>query len=76
MKLQLAKQTEIRSNMKKYLDMASDGTAVLVPRIAGRNVVILSEQIYQKLMEDSERLQNRNSRQNNRTERYQEKRGN
>lgn len=56
MKLQLAKQTEIRSNMKKYLDMASDGTAVLVPRIAGRNVVILSEQMYAGLMEDSERL--------------------
>lgn len=52
----LAKQTEIRSNIKKYLDIASGGTAIVVPRIAGKNVVILSEARFRKMHEDCEKL--------------------
>lgn len=42
----IAKQMDIRSNIKKYFDMAYDGEAVFVPRIANRNVVIISETEY------------------------------
>ena len=40
---------EVRANMKKYLDIASAGEAVLIPRKENRNVVIISEEEYRRL---------------------------
>lgn len=53
MSTKIVKQTEIRANIKKYLDAASAGDILLVPRIAGKNVVILSEEKYYALKEKS-----------------------
>ena len=39
----IAKQMDVRSNIKKYFDMAFDGEPVVVPRKQDRNVVIISE---------------------------------
>ncbi len=44
-----AKQMEVRSNIKKYFDIAYEGTAVVVPRKEGKNVVIISEEEYLRL---------------------------
>ena len=45
----IAKQMDIRSNIKKYFDIAYDGEAVVVPRKQDRNVVIISESEYNRL---------------------------
>lgn len=45
----IAKQIEIRSNIKKYFDMAYEGDPIIVPRKANRNVVIISENEYNRL---------------------------
>ena len=45
----IAKQMDIRSNIKKYFDMAHDGETILVPRKYGKNVVIISEAEYNAL---------------------------
>ncbi len=45
----IVKQGEIRSNIKRYFDMAYDGEVIIVPRKQNRNVVILSEQDYKAL---------------------------
>ena len=45
----IAKQMEIRSDIKKYFDMAYDGETVIVPRKQNRNVVIISETEYSRL---------------------------
>ena len=44
-----AKQIEIRSNIKKYFDMAYEGTPIVVPRKENKNVVIISEEEYARL---------------------------
>ena len=44
-----AKQMEIRSNIKKYFDMAFQGEVIIVPRKEARNVVIISEAEYNRL---------------------------
>lgn len=49
----LANQTEIRTNFKKYLDIAATEEPVIVPRKGGLNVVILSEKEYSKLSDIS-----------------------
>ena len=49
MDITVAKQVDVRANLKKYFDMACDGRAVMIPRKANRNVVILSEDEYHKL---------------------------
>lgn len=46
----IANQTEIRKNIKKFFDMAVDEGAVIVPRKDGKNVVIISEKEYSKLL--------------------------
>lgn len=45
----IVKQMELRSNIKKYFDLAFGGEVVLVPRKENKNVVILSEQKYKEL---------------------------
>ncbi|MBQ8947754.1 MAG: type II toxin-antitoxin system Phd/YefM family antitoxin [Lachnospiraceae bacterium] len=45
----IVKQGELRSNLKKYFDMAVDDEPVLVPRKGNRNVIILSEDEYRAL---------------------------
>ena len=45
----IAKQVDVRANIKKYFDMACDGEAVIVPRKQNRNVVIISENEYRRL---------------------------
>ncbi len=47
----IVKQADLRSNLKKYFDMALDEEPVFVPRKDDRNVVILSEKEYRKLMQ-------------------------
>ncbi len=47
----IVKQGEIRSNIKKYFDMAYDGEPVVVPRKEDKNVIILSEQRYNNLLQ-------------------------
>ena len=40
----IVKQMEVREHMKKYLDMASEGTNILIPRKNNKNVVVISEE--------------------------------
>ena len=44
MNITIAKQADIRANMKKYFDLAYDGETIIVPRKENRNSVIVSEQ--------------------------------
>ncbi len=48
-RIMLAKQMDIRSNIKKFFDIAYEGEPVFVPRKGNRNVVILSESEYNRL---------------------------
>lgn len=45
----VAKQIDIRANIKKYFDMAFNGEPVIVPRKENKNVVIISEKDYKEL---------------------------
>ena len=45
----IAKQMEVRSNLKKYFDLAFNGETVIVPRKQDKNVVIISEAEYNRL---------------------------
>ncbi|MBR3279121.1 MAG: hypothetical protein IKG01_09545 [Lachnospiraceae bacterium] len=45
----IARQIEIRNNIKDYFDTAYNGEVIIVPRKNGRNVVIISENEYMKL---------------------------
>ena len=45
----IAKQIEIRNNIKSYFDSAYDGEVIVVPRKQGKNIVIISEKEYLKL---------------------------
>lgn len=50
----IAKQMDLRFNIKKYFDMAFGGEPVIVPRKNNHNVVIVSEEDY-KAMEKARR---------------------
>ena len=39
----IAKQVDLRANIKKFFDLASSGEPVIVPRKQNKNVVIISE---------------------------------
>jgi antitoxin YefM len=45
----IAKQMEIRDNIKTYFDTAYEGEVIVVPRKNGRNIVIISENEYTRL---------------------------
>ena len=45
----IAKQMDIRANIKKYFDMAFSGEPVIVPRKQNHNVVIISEEDYRAM---------------------------
>lgn len=45
----VAKQMDIRANIKKYFDMAFNGEPIIVPRKENRNVVILSEKDFKAM---------------------------
>ncbi|WP_407428024.1 type II toxin-antitoxin system Phd/YefM family antitoxin [Treponema sp.] len=40
----IAKQVDIRANIKKFFDLAFSGEPVIVPRKQNKNVVIISEE--------------------------------
>jgi PHD/YefM family antitoxin component YafN of YafNO toxin-antitoxin module len=48
----IVKQMDVRSNIRKYFDIAYEGEAVIVPRKQDHNVVIISEAEYNKLMRE------------------------
>ena len=48
----IVKQMDVRSNIRKYFDIAYEGEAVIVPRKQDHNVVIISEAEYNKLMQE------------------------
>ncbi len=45
----IAKQMDIRSNIKKYFDLAYDGEIIFVSRKENKNVVIISEEEYNRV---------------------------
>ena len=45
----VAKQMDVRTNFKKYLDLAFGGESVFIPRKGNRNVVIVSENDYKAM---------------------------
>ena len=45
----IAKQMEIRSDIKNFFDIAFDGETIIVPRKQSKNVVIISENEYKRL---------------------------
>ena len=47
----VAKQVDIRSNIKKYFDMAYNGESIVVPRVHNKNIVIISEEEYNRLIQ-------------------------
>lgn len=49
----IAKQMDIRANIKEFFDMAYNGETILVPRKQNRNVIIISEEEYKKLNQAS-----------------------
>ena len=49
MNITVAKQADIRANMKKYFDLAYEGETIIVPRKENRNIVILSETEYKRM---------------------------
>lgn len=49
MNITVAKQADIRANMKKYFDLAYEGEIIIVPRKENRNIVILSETEYKRM---------------------------
>lgn len=49
--MQMAKSCEVRDQFKKYCDAAYEGEAVHVSRTGNRNVVIISENVYEEFMQ-------------------------
>ena len=45
----IVKQMDIRANIKKYFDLAYDGDIIVVPRKENKNIVIISEEEYNRL---------------------------
>ena len=45
----VAKQMDIRRNIKHYFDMAFSGDTILVPRKENKNVVVISQNEYEEL---------------------------
>lgn len=45
----IAKQMDVRANIKGYFDMAFDGETIIVPRKQNKNIVIISEENYNRL---------------------------
>ena len=45
----VARQMDIRSNIKMYFDMAYEGEAVFVPRKENKNVYVISQAEYESL---------------------------
>lgn len=45
----IAKQVDVRANIKKYFDIAFNGEQVIIPRKENKNVVIISEKEYKIL---------------------------
>lgn len=45
----IVKQMDIRANIKKYFDMAYSGIPIVVPRKGNKNVVIISEEEFNRI---------------------------
>ncbi len=45
----IVRQMDIRANIKKYFDLAYSGNTIFVPRKGNKNVVIMSEDEYNKI---------------------------
>ena len=48
----IAKQMDVRANIKAFFDMAYDGETVVVPRKQNKNVVIISEEMFNRLKQN------------------------
>ena len=46
----IAKQMDVRANIKKYFDIAYEGEPVVIPRKENKNVMIISEKMYNEMM--------------------------
>ena len=49
MSITIAKQADIRANIKKFFDLAYAGETIIVPRKENKNIVILSEHAYKRM---------------------------
>ena len=49
MSITIAKQADIRANIKKFFDLAYAGETIIVPRKENKNSVILSEHAYKRM---------------------------
>lgn len=45
----IVKQMDIRANIKKYFDLAYSGDTIFVPRKGNKNIVIISEEEYNRI---------------------------
>lgn len=45
----IARQMDIRANIKHYFDLAFNGDTILVPRKENKNVVVISQMEYEEL---------------------------
>ena len=45
----IVKQMDIRANIKKYFDLAYSGNTIIVPRKDNKNIVIISEEEYNRI---------------------------
>lgn len=48
----IVKQADLRANIKKFFDIAYEGEPVIVPRKLDKNIVIISEDEYNRLKSD------------------------
>ena len=55
----IVKQSDVRANMKRYLDMAAAGEYVLIPRAGNQNVALISQEAYRLYLEYKRELNNR-----------------
>ena len=44
----IVKQVDLRSNIKKYFDLAFSGENIIIPRKDNKNVVVISEKEYKE----------------------------
>lgn len=49
----VAKQMDIRANIKEYFDLAAGGETLFVPRIGNKNVFIISQEAYEDFLRNS-----------------------
>lgn len=51
----VAKQIDVRDNIKRYFDLAFDGETIFIPRKDNKNVYVISQKEYEELQKAKER---------------------